>query len=593
MNCFTLLLVNKQYGGRLPIRRTELYSKAIEVLLNTWGVAIRRAIDTRKALPHLAYLAYKMMFADGGSQQKIGETKLLDILNDAKKDLEIYSLYSLTASDNDSMFFKDTYDFIDKIEERSSLLVSRGFRIKEGTTQNEREYEFLHLTFQEYLVAYAIINKHYPNASENSNVNGCFEGNWENPALKEVILLTSALIDKWGAPKMAQRIIDRLKEIKESRNLYRQSTVIYLKNLLLQMITDEALLTKNDREKIYKACFSAIVEINIFKKEFLSVYESEHKDEMVIALKQLDQERKYPLYAYLFQLLEERKVNPAFSLYSYYKKIKETNSLLEAIRVLDIGTWLKLDLTSGHEKLELKGASIKKELRDELLSYCMSEDEKLVNFAYQALYNLCNNEDTIFSGKLLQSLLRFSINQYITTRINKFSITQDTLIFLHGNSLTEAQKRELYEIMEYEMNPQSLVDHFKFGAMCGAWNIVTVIQNANKLHCEDYVTKRESYKLFTWMQGYLSVLEKTKSLKADERILVESYLHELSKEFKSKETESLKMVKEVPANEYHHEISEEYKSNETEPLDTSENVFTEKCQRDISRLFLPFLQSRA
>jgi hypothetical protein len=521
----TLLLVNKQHGGRLPIRRTELYSKAIEVLLNTWGVAIRKSIDPRKALPHLAYLAHKMMFGDGS--QKIGETKLLDILNEAQRNLERYSLYSLTASNNDSMFFKDTYDFIDKIEDRSSLLVNRGYRIKEGSNQNEREYEFLHLTFQEFLTAYAIINRHYPKASDNSNINDCFEGNWENPTFKEVILLTSVLTDGWGASKMIQKILKRLEDIKISRILYRQSTVTYLKNLMLQMIMDEALLTTSDREKIYKTCFSAPVEANIFRSEFLSLYESEHRDEMLITLKQLDQERKYPLYAPLFQLLEERMANPAFSLYFYYKKIKKNNGPLKAVKILDIATWLGWDLNPRHEKKEFKGAQVKKELKDELSSYCMMEDEKLAYFAYKVLYRLCNDNDPILSGKLLQSLLRFSSESDITQHIDKFSITQDTLIFLRGNSLTEVQIKALDEAMKQEIDTQNLIQHFKFGILCGAWDITIVIKKANEFHHVDYITKEDSYKLFIWMQRYLSVLKETESLTTDQKILAEKYQYEV------------------------------------------------------------------
>jgi hypothetical protein len=582
----TLLFVNKQHGGRLPIRRTELYQKTIEVLLYTWGEIIGRSIDIRYALPHLAYLAHQMTFSDG-VQQKIGESKLIEILKEAQMNLDDCPLYFHTASDNDVRYFKDVYDFLDKVEERSSLLLRRGYSIKEGTSlSGEREYEFLHLTYQEYLTSYAIIKRYYPEASDTSNVNDCFEGNWENPALKEVILLTSVLTGRFGTSKLVQGILNRLKKIEASRNSYRQSTITHLKNLLLQMITDEAYLTPSDREMIYKACFSANVESDIFRNEFLSIYESEHKDKMEIALKLLDQERKYPLYTPFFQFIKEFKANPTFSIFSYYKKIEKNNGLLEAIKVLAIVIWLdwnslnlkqiKKDFNKNVQIMEenqttnsqnedsgnnldvysedfadvfskenlmknsgndipiiAKQKEFQNKFENDLLSYCMSENEELAFFAYQVLYEWHNDNDPIFCGKLLQSLLRFSSESIITRCINKFSITQDTLIFLHGNSPTKAQIEAFNKTMEQEMNPEYLVQHFKFGTLCGVWDITTVILKAKEFHYADYITKKDSNSLFIWMQDYLSVLKETNSLITDEKILAENYQQEVSEDLKS------------------------------------------------------------
>jgi len=78
------------------------------------------------------------------------------------------------------------------------VIVKRGICIKEGTTMLEGEYEFQHLTFQEYLAAYAILKKHHPDVSGHGKLSHCFCGNWENPAMKEVILLTSALADEYN-----------------------------------------------------------------------------------------------------------------------------------------------------------------------------------------------------------------------------------------------------------------------------------------------------------------------------------------------------------------------------------------------------------
>jgi len=228
----TTLLLVKRWVGCLPTRRAELYGETIKVLLYTWGADVRR--DTllnlgEDALPQLAYLAYHMMF-HGKPRQTIGKTELKNVLMETRKDL---SQFFTTASETDVNLF------IERVEGRSELLVMRGYHsLDDNTDDIEGMYEFSHLTIQEYLAAFAIKEKYYHGATQESRISNCFKDALEEKDLREVILLTSVLTDRWGAEDIANLLLDRLQDIRAHRHIDRTNRISYIINLLMQMIAD-------------------------------------------------------------------------------------------------------------------------------------------------------------------------------------------------------------------------------------------------------------------------------------------------------------------------------------------------------------------
>ena len=84
----TLLLVERR-GGRLPAKRSSLYSEAIQVLLETWNLEAREPIDLDEARYQLAYIAYFMM---KNRKKEITRRELIELLISARKDLTGYIL---------------------------------------------------------------------------------------------------------------------------------------------------------------------------------------------------------------------------------------------------------------------------------------------------------------------------------------------------------------------------------------------------------------------------------------------------------------------------------------------------------------------
>ena len=110
----TLLLVERRVG-RLPAKRSSLYSEAIQVLLETWNLEAREPIDLDEARYQLAYIAYFMM---KNRKKEITRRELIELLISARKDLTGY------ISGTESYT-----SFIDKVEKRSALLIQKGYTI--------------------------------------------------------------------------------------------------------------------------------------------------------------------------------------------------------------------------------------------------------------------------------------------------------------------------------------------------------------------------------------------------------------------------------------------------------------------------------
>jgi hypothetical protein len=177
----TMLLVVKHGAGRLPPDRVRLYSRAVEVLLDTWNIKGHDALDTKEAIPQLSYIAFELMMA---GQQTATEQELLELLEKARENVPQIKRYA-----------KDTpYQFLKRVELRSSLLLEAGRQVENGRAVPF--YQFRHLTFQEYLTALAIVDGNYDGYESKSPLIKPLSSRLILDEWKEVIPMTAVLAGK-------------------------------------------------------------------------------------------------------------------------------------------------------------------------------------------------------------------------------------------------------------------------------------------------------------------------------------------------------------------------------------------------------------
>lgn len=238
----TLLLVERRVG-RLPTKRVELYEEAIRVLLETWN---RRGhqhhhIDLDEARYKLAYIAFHMMTSQTkrtAQIARISRSELLKLLKKAR--IELSELVSDTEKPS---------DFIRNIEYRSALLIQKGFE-KNDRGEREAIYEFQHLTFQEYLAAYAVNKNCYPGAKEEDNPISIITPHLTNPNMKEAIPLVAVRLPRFYPSKLVDVIIGKLKQ-----QVIPFDHWIQLRDILLQFVADEVPLPLAKIDEILAFCF--------------------------------------------------------------------------------------------------------------------------------------------------------------------------------------------------------------------------------------------------------------------------------------------------------------------------------------------------
>ncbi len=189
----TMLLVVKHGAGRLPPDRVSLYGRAVEVLLDTWNIKGHEALNLKEAIPQLACIAFQLM-RDG--KQTATENELLNLLEEARDKLPQIRRYA-----------KDTaYEFLKRVELRSSLLLEAGHQLEAGRTVPF--YQFRHLTFQEYLAAVAVAEGHYLEFNSNDTVLTPLRLCLTSAEWKEVIPMTAVLAKKQAEPLMIKLVTE-------------------------------------------------------------------------------------------------------------------------------------------------------------------------------------------------------------------------------------------------------------------------------------------------------------------------------------------------------------------------------------------------
>ena len=150
----TTLLFVKRWAGYLPTKKNILYQEMIKLLLVTWNVEGHEQLDIDETEPQLAYIAFWMTT---NGKQTITYKELKEGLYAARKQMpEILGFTKISVP-----------DFIKQVEARSSLLIMSGHQLVDD--EIIPVYEFLHLSFQEYLTAKAVVEKYLPEEISDKN----------------------------------------------------------------------------------------------------------------------------------------------------------------------------------------------------------------------------------------------------------------------------------------------------------------------------------------------------------------------------------------------------------------------------------------
>ena len=221
----TTLLFVKRWIGYLPTKKCQLYQEMIKLLLVSWNAAAHLKMDMEETEPQLAFIAYRMT-AEG--RQTIRREELIQCVRDARRALpELLGYTKVTPS-----------EFIDQVEERSSILIQQG--LEEDERGNlVQSYEFSHLSFQEYLTAKAISENWLPENEKKDPVreylsilkDHCRENQWW-----EVIPLTAVLLKRQARPAIEYLLeacrSPRQKDVSDSEKDKRSVEAFHLANCI-------------------------------------------------------------------------------------------------------------------------------------------------------------------------------------------------------------------------------------------------------------------------------------------------------------------------------------------------------------------------
>lgn len=194
----TTLLFVKRWAGYLPTKRSILYQEMIKLLLVTWNVEGHEILDIEEAEPQLAFVAYWMT---KNGQQTITSEELHKCLIDARKQMpEILGYTKVNPT-----------EFIRRVESRSSLLILSGHH-RDQSGHLTMIYEFLHLSFQEYLTAKAVVKKFLPTDDLSSTFIDLIKPNLNNEYWKEVIPLIAVFLER-ESKELVEFLIEECKDL--------------------------------------------------------------------------------------------------------------------------------------------------------------------------------------------------------------------------------------------------------------------------------------------------------------------------------------------------------------------------------------------
>jgi len=136
-------------------------------------------------------------------------------------------------------------------------LTKRGYRPTDSG-ELEAEYEFQHLTFQEYLAALAVVNGYYAGADQKSSYLDVLENFYDDANKEEVVLLAAAQVNRKEVTQIVESIISRIKCF-DAKKKNAATKIRLLRNLLMKIVLDEVQLVEKTRTSIFKTVTDGII----------------------------------------------------------------------------------------------------------------------------------------------------------------------------------------------------------------------------------------------------------------------------------------------------------------------------------------------
>ncbi|MCP4542439.1 MAG: SUMF1/EgtB/PvdO family nonheme iron enzyme [Chloroflexi bacterium] len=194
----TILALIKRQGVSLPNRRVELYELYLKTLITAWSKA--RALDKRQVGPEMDYLQILMVLGplalwlreENPTAGLVSEQALLGWLTDYFMGEE-WELPRGPAAER-------AREFLNSVRRYSNLVLERG----------RGQYGFIHLTFEEMLAAYGVVQLGQLDLGESIAV---IRQHLTDPAWRETILLAVGI---WGLlhkqPRAAGQVVRAMLE---------------------------------------------------------------------------------------------------------------------------------------------------------------------------------------------------------------------------------------------------------------------------------------------------------------------------------------------------------------------------------------------
>lgn len=494
----TLLLVHRRLGC-LPNKRADLYREAIRVLIETWDEQKgNMPLDFEKTQYQLAYIAYAMVF--DGNKKFIKKSSLIELLDAARENRRAWFSIENEAAGT----------FLERVEQRSTLLLQQGYDYNEAKHEFEEVYEFRHLGFRDYLAAMAVVRKYYPGAKREDRPCDILNSIIENRNLAEVVIF-SAVMDPsnpW-AEKDVEDIADAITgKIGLKNAISEEYDRMRLVNLLLQIVADEAPLSAEKINRIFELCLSGYIngdQITIFENLLLS-----KSGPMFEAFcRKIDADKKYGIRTAMISVLKNRSGISSYEYYIANRNSGNPDSVVSAINRIDIALWMGRQWV----KEELSDGEINM-LYQELTDFAADTRIQVADAALHAVDSLTSlaadiiipPERSYYLLTRITDVLRARGGSYFIMRLaGKFPIDRTFILRLRQISAEETMRDFILDKYYHENSLFNKTGFFWFSVFQRLWSIRELLEQFDIIRSIAAMDNRNIKELKLRLVDYLSV----------------------------------------------------------------------------------------
>lgn len=380
----TLLLVERRLGN-LPNKRAGLYHDAVGVLLESWNAGVHEKVDLAEAKYQLAYVAFHMM-----TDPKRGKTSRTQITRTELQN----ALQAVRCNFGRLVYNREPISkFLQIIEQRSAILFKSGIALAEDG-HSEPLYSFQHLTFEEYLAAYAVAEGCYSGVtSENRDGRVLFKYLLD-AEMGETISLAAA-IKSDCACNLAEEIICRLKNETNTR-----TDIKTLRRLLLQIIADEVSINRETVMQAFEVLFER--EINSSDQTLCAqILIGKFGRDLIDYFRKVDDYEHNGIeeWSPILVFLADEAINPV-TYYLQYCKDSNNIQIANSLHILACGAWVR-----GKIIFSGLAPNIIESLRNDVKSGLTSNNTEVlraaltaIDFCIPGLWNSLDNIAEYFSA---------------------------------------------------------------------------------------------------------------------------------------------------------------------------------------------------